>query len=203
MALQSAEQVAGLVLMSGYYYPTPRAEAIRVPAAAFPFVRRLMAPDTMRRVFAPCAVPERFKRTYPMPLAMRMSQMRAVDEEAAMLPGAAKAFCQLYRELSVPVCLIAGSEDRIVDTDRAFRCVCTGTSPPASSRVLPGADTWFITPLRSRCWRRSLLSAHTNAPKMTSQRSTQRTDAELASGCALVISPPPKVRFTVRPPRIG
>jgi pimeloyl-ACP methyl ester carboxylesterase len=117
MALQSAEQVAGLVLMSGYYYPTPRAEAIRVPAAAFPFVRRLMAPDTMRRVFAPCSVPERFKRTYPMPLAMRMSQMRAVDEEAAMLPGAAKAFCQLYRELSVPVCLIAGSEDRIVDTD--------------------------------------------------------------------------------------
>jgi pimeloyl-ACP methyl ester carboxylesterase len=118
IALQSAEHVAGLVLMSGYYYPMPRAEAIRVPAAAFPFVRRLMAPDTIRRVFAPCTVPERFKKTYPMPLAMRASQMRTVDEEAAMLLGAAKALCQLYRELSIPVHLIAGSEDRIVDTDQ-------------------------------------------------------------------------------------
>jgi pimeloyl-ACP methyl ester carboxylesterase len=118
MALQSAEQVAGLVLMAGYYYPTPRTEAIRVPAAAFPFVRRLMASDTMRRVFAPCTVPERFKRTYPMPLAMRMSQMRTVDEEAAMLLGAAKTLCQLYGKLSVPVRLIAGSHDRIVDTDQ-------------------------------------------------------------------------------------
>jgi hypothetical protein len=77
-----------------------------------------MASDTMRRVFAPCTVPERFKRTYPMPLAMRMSQMRTVDEEAAMLLGAAKTLCQFYGKLSVPVRLIAGSHDRIVDTDQ-------------------------------------------------------------------------------------
>jgi pimeloyl-ACP methyl ester carboxylesterase len=118
MALQSAEKVAGLVLLSGYYYPIPRPQAIRVPAAAFPFVRRLMAPDTVRRVFAPCAVPERFKRTYPLPRAMRLSHMMAVDEEAAMLLGATKVLCRQYRNLSVPVHLIAGSDDRIVDTDR-------------------------------------------------------------------------------------
>jgi pimeloyl-ACP methyl ester carboxylesterase len=53
-----------------------------------------------------------------MPLAMRMSQMRTVDEEAAMLLGAAKTLCQLYGKLSVPVRLIAGSHDRIVDTDQ-------------------------------------------------------------------------------------
>ena len=34
-----------------------------------------------------------------------------------MLLDAAKALCPLYGEMSVPVCLIAGSEDRIVDTD--------------------------------------------------------------------------------------
>jgi pimeloyl-ACP methyl ester carboxylesterase len=33
-----------------------------------------------------------------------------------MLLDAAKAFSRLYRELSVPVRLIAGSDDRIVDT---------------------------------------------------------------------------------------
>jgi pimeloyl-ACP methyl ester carboxylesterase len=118
MALESAEYVAGLVLMSGYYYPVRREDTIRVPAAAFPFVRRLMAPETMRRVFAPCTVPGRFKRTFPMPLAMRLSQMQAVDEEAAMLFDAAKVFSRLYRELSVPVRLIAGANDRVVDTDQ-------------------------------------------------------------------------------------
>jgi pimeloyl-ACP methyl ester carboxylesterase len=118
MALESAEDVAGLVLMSGYYYPMRRDETFRLPAAAFPFVRRLMAPETMRRVFAPCTVPGRFKRTYPMPLAMRLSQMQAVDDEAGMLLDAARVLSGLYRKLSVPVHLIAGADDRIVDTEQ-------------------------------------------------------------------------------------
>ena len=105
MALKSPEDVAGLVLLSGYYYPNQRADA-PVSAGAFPFtrevflhtmapfVRRLMAPGTVRRVFAPCAIPERFKQAYSLPLALRASQMRAVDEEAAMLgirPGRSAA----------------------------------------------------------------------------------------------------------------
>ena len=49
---------------------------------------------------------------------MGLSQMLAVDDEAAMLLPAVRALSQRYRELSLPVCLIAGSEDRIVDTDR-------------------------------------------------------------------------------------
>ena len=118
MALENAEGVAGLVLLSGYYYPIPHPKTIRVPATAFPFVRRLMAPDTIRRVFAPCAVPRRFQRTFPMPRALRLSQMLVVDEEAAMLLDATKALSRRYRELGVPVCLIAGSDDRIVDTNQ-------------------------------------------------------------------------------------
>ena len=129
MALENPEDVAGLVLLSGYYYPVSRPE-IAVPAGAFPFtrvvlrhtvapfVRRLMAPDTLRRVFAPCEVPERFKRTYPLPLAMRTSQMRAVDEEAAMLLDFTKAYCCRYEKVSVPVHLIAGSDDLIVNTEQ-------------------------------------------------------------------------------------
>ena len=125
MALEAPEDVSGLVLMSGYYYPVRRAE-IGVPfpfaRAVFqhtvgPFVRRLMAPDTLRRVFAPCEVPERFKVTYPMALAMRASQMRAVDEEGAMLFGAAKALSPHYWKLRMPVRLLAGSDDLIVDTE--------------------------------------------------------------------------------------
>jgi pimeloyl-ACP methyl ester carboxylesterase len=127
MALERPDHVTGLVLLSGYYYPAPRPE-IAVPATAFPFtgavlrhavvpfVRRMLAPNTLRRVFAPCPVPERFKQTYPLHLAMRSSQMRAVDEEAAMLADCADELCPFYQELSVPVCMMAGSNDLIVDT---------------------------------------------------------------------------------------
>jgi pimeloyl-ACP methyl ester carboxylesterase len=128
MALRSPDDVAGLVLLSGYYYPIPRAES-PVGAGAFPFtrvvlhhtvtpfMRRLLAPGTVRRVFAPCAVPDRFKQAYPLPLALRASQMRSVDEEAAMLLESAKALCPHYEKIGVPVHIIAGSQDQIVDTE--------------------------------------------------------------------------------------
>jgi pimeloyl-ACP methyl ester carboxylesterase len=121
MALESPDAVAGLVLMSGYYYPT---RTDTVPPLLFAgealrhAVRRMMAPDTLRRVFAPRAVPERFSKVYPLRLAMRPSQMRAVDEEAGSLRSAARALSPLYGEVRVPVHLIAGSEDRIVDTEQ-------------------------------------------------------------------------------------
>src|SRR5262249_31310222 len=87
--------------------------------------------NTLRRVFAPCAVPDRFQRSFPLPLAMRASQMRAVEEEAAMLHLAARALSRFYKELSVPVVLIAGADDRIVDTDvhsaRLHRALGTST----------------------------------------------------------------------------
>jgi len=124
MALERPAEVAGLVLISGYYYPVPRPATVMAPAA-FPFasevlryvMRRLMAPETLRRVFAPCLVPDRFKRDFPLQLATRESQMRTVEEEAAELPHAARTLCRTYQNVSVPVHLIAGLNDRIVDTE--------------------------------------------------------------------------------------
>lgn len=129
LSLQGPENVAGLVLLSGYYYPMPSAHANAHTPSAFPivddvfrhtvvpFLGRVMAPAAVRRVFAPCAVPERFKREYSIPHALRPSQTKAVAEEAGMLPEYAKALGRRYKEVSVPVRLIAGSDDRIVDTD--------------------------------------------------------------------------------------
>src|SRR4029453_5016542 len=65
-----------------------------------------------------CMVPKRFKSTFPMPLAMRLSHMQAVDDEAGMLFDAAKTFSGLFHILVVPCRLIAGSDDRIVDTEQ-------------------------------------------------------------------------------------
>jgi pimeloyl-ACP methyl ester carboxylesterase len=128
LALEGGQDVAGLVLLSGYYYPMPRQRPKARSSSSFPFmddvvrqavmpfVWRLTAPGAVKRIFAPCAVPERFMRTYSMADALRPSQMRAVEEEAAMLTEAAKTLSELYGELSVPVRLLAGSHDRIVET---------------------------------------------------------------------------------------
>ena len=124
LALKDPEKVAGLVLLSGYYYPMPMppSNANTLAASMFPivmpFVWRLMAPGAVRRVFEPCAVPERFKKNYSIPHALRPSQIKAVAEEAAMLVESARSLSRLYKELSVPVRLIAGSDDRIVETDK-------------------------------------------------------------------------------------
>jgi pimeloyl-ACP methyl ester carboxylesterase len=129
MALDSPADVAGLVLLSGYYFPAAPlktlsaavGQALPLPRhvvrhMVVPVVRRLMAPSTVQRIFAPCAVPERFKQAYSIPLALRASQINAVEQEAAMLVDATGALCRLYPELAVPVRLIAGSDDGIVDT---------------------------------------------------------------------------------------
>ena len=126
LALEGPDQVAGLVLLSGYYYPVARPTALASAAsplgdalrqAAMPLVGRLLASEAVRRVFAPCEVPESFKRHYSIPHALRPSQIKAVREEADMLMEAASRLCALYKELAVPVRLIAGSDDRIVDTN--------------------------------------------------------------------------------------
>jgi len=121
LALKGSGQVAGLVLLSGYYYPTPRSDTLaiaQVAAMLNPFMRGAMAAGAIRRVFAPLAVPERFRRAYSIALALRPSQIRAVREETAMLIDAAAALSRRYAELNIPVGIIAGSEDRIVETDK-------------------------------------------------------------------------------------
>ena len=90
LALEDPEKVAGLVLLSGFYYPVQRSCTNALAPFGFPIVdevfRRtallfgghLMASNAVRRVFAPCAVPERFKRLYSIPHALRPSQIKAV-----------------------------------------------------------------------------------------------------------------------------
>ena len=121
-------RVKGLVLLSGYYYPVTRAVAPMLSPfpivddvvwqTLMPVVWRLRAPGAVRTIFAPCPVPDRFKRTYSMPDALRPSQMRAVQEEATMLADATAELRPLYKDVSVPVRLIAGSDDRVVDTNK-------------------------------------------------------------------------------------
>jgi pimeloyl-ACP methyl ester carboxylesterase len=150
LALECGQDVSGLVLLSGYYYPTPlpsRPKAAPVTSfslvddvlrqAMMPFVWRLAAPGAVKRIFAPCDVPERFKQLYSIPDALRPSQMKAVAEEAEMLAEAARNLGTLYKELNTPVRLIAGSDDGIVETER-HSARLHRELPSSTLRVVPG-----------------------------------------------------------------
>ncbi|WP_250530445.1 alpha/beta hydrolase [Caballeronia sp. ATUFL_F1_KS4A] len=129
MALEPRLDIRGLTLISGYYYPTARADvAISAPAAmpivgdvlrytVSPIVARMMYGRTVQAMFAPRAVPDAFHGHVPRELVLRPSQMRATAEDAACMIPAAASMSGRYGEIDVPVRIFAGSDDAIVDTD--------------------------------------------------------------------------------------
>ena len=128
LALEQPQDVGALVLLGGYYYPTARADVLTsgpaVPVVGdlmrltvSPLLGRLMAPAVIRRVFAPAPVAESFSHV-PLELALRPAQIRATAADTAlMIPGAAQ-LSRRYGELSLPVVIVAGAGDRIVDVER-------------------------------------------------------------------------------------
>jgi pimeloyl-ACP methyl ester carboxylesterase len=129
LALKHPETVASLVLASGYYYPTPRADVaiLATPAAPVlgdilshtvsPIISRLMWPLLLRKIFHPSQVPEKFK-AFPKEMTFRPSQIRASAQESALLIPDAFNLQAYYPKLKMPVVIIAGDGDRLVDIDR-------------------------------------------------------------------------------------
>jgi pimeloyl-ACP methyl ester carboxylesterase len=129
LALKYPQTVAGLVLASGYYYPTVRADVVALSGPAIPVVgdimsytlspiiSRLMWPLVMRKLFGPSAVPEKFKG-FPKEMAVRPSQIRASAEESALMIPDAVALQGDYAKLSMPVVIVAGEEDRLIDINK-------------------------------------------------------------------------------------
>ena len=128
LALKYPELVQGLVLASGYYYPTfrPDVVALSAPAAPLigdvlgrtvsPLVSRLMWPLMMAKIFGPRTVPKKFEG-FPKEMAVRPSQIYALAAELALMIPDAFHFIGEYANLKMPVVIIAGDEDRLVDTD--------------------------------------------------------------------------------------
>lgn len=125
MGLQVPDFVRGLVLLSGYYYPTPRLDVAVVAQPAIPvigdimrytvspMVSRLLWPLLAKRVFAPLNVAERFRQLSPW-MALRPGQLRASGAEAALMIPAAMSLSKRLDTLRVPVQIITGTQDRIV-----------------------------------------------------------------------------------------
>jgi pimeloyl-ACP methyl ester carboxylesterase len=128
LALKYPQLVAGLILASGYYYPTVRADVILSSGPAVPIVGdilshtlspilgRMMWPLLLRKIFGPSPVPRKFGG-FPKAMALRPSQVRASAADSALMIPGAFALRKDYASLTMPVVIIAGEEDRLVDID--------------------------------------------------------------------------------------
>jgi len=126
LAIRHPSFVEALVLASGYYFPTARANvaASSVPAipglgdiisyTVPPILSRVMWPAMLRKVFGPQSVPEKFAG-FPKEMAVRPSQIRAGAAEAALMIPSAFASSKTYSELEMPMIILAGEDDRLID----------------------------------------------------------------------------------------
>jgi pimeloyl-ACP methyl ester carboxylesterase len=129
LARRNRDVVAGLVLEGGYFYPSARLDVwfMSLPAVPLlgdvlrhtvsPPLSRALWPLLMRKIFGPNAQPPKFKG-FPRGMALRPSQLRASAEESAlMIPGAIAAQGS-YADLTQPVAIIAGANDRMVSAEQ-------------------------------------------------------------------------------------
>jgi pimeloyl-ACP methyl ester carboxylesterase len=130
LALNHPESVGGLVLGSGYYFPTTRVDVALfspppVPvlgdALAYtiaPLIGEAIAPPLIKKMFAPQPVSPRFEREFPLPLALRPSQIKAYSEDAAHMIAAAQQLSPNYSSIRCPTVILTGDADRIVNMER-------------------------------------------------------------------------------------
>jgi pimeloyl-ACP methyl ester carboxylesterase len=129
LALDHPEDVRRLVLLGGYYYPTARVDALLTAPVALPVLgdvmrytvtavsARLMLKGLVRAMFAPREVPARFIATLSREMMVRPIQLRANAEDAAFMIPQAKANAARHRELRMPVAILAGAQDKVIDVE--------------------------------------------------------------------------------------
>jgi pimeloyl-ACP methyl ester carboxylesterase len=133
LALQSDYAVRGLVLASGYYFPTFRMDFWLMSGPAVPLLGDLMRytispiiswaimPKVIRTLFAPRAVPPEFRNEFPISLSLRPKQLRAAAEESAFLIPVAAQLQLQYQNILCPVRIVHGKDDRLIEPEQSRR----------------------------------------------------------------------------------
>jgi pimeloyl-ACP methyl ester carboxylesterase len=150
MALDHPQDAAALVLLSGYYTPTARSDVVLFSGPAIPVLGDLLRytiaplasllilPILVRKIFAPGPVPGHFRHGFPFGLALRPSQLRASAADTALMVQGAFAMRHRHGELAMPVIILSGDGDRIVDLGRQSARLHLEV-PGSELRVVPGA----------------------------------------------------------------
>lgn len=130
LGLNHPQRVRGLVLLSGYYYPTMRLDSLLFAPPAIPvlgdimrytvspLLGRLLTPWLLSQMFAPSPVPDTFRAAVPTELMLRPWQLRAGAAEAGLMVPAAFSLRRRYGELRMPIRIIAGTDDRVAHAQR-------------------------------------------------------------------------------------
>jgi pimeloyl-ACP methyl ester carboxylesterase len=149
MALDFPQDVAALVLVSGYYFPTVRGDvAVFSPPAVplvgdvmrmtiGPVVGRLATPLMTKAIFTPLPVPASFE-DFPIEMSLRPSQIRATSADTAMMVPAAALLSARYGELALPVEIVAGDGDIVAYCDRHAERL-HGQLPGSGLKIIAGA----------------------------------------------------------------
>jgi pimeloyl-ACP methyl ester carboxylesterase len=137
LAMALAGEAKGLVLVSGYYFPTRRVDVWLLAGPAIPILGDLMRytiaplgswlllPKLLKILFTPRPVSDVFAQEFPLALTVRPTQLRSAAEESAMLIWAAATLAPQYPQLACPVAVMAGDQDRVVEHDQASRLHAT------------------------------------------------------------------------------
>ena len=131
--LRNDYPIRGLVLASGYYFPTWRWDVWIMSGPAIPILGDLLRytiapiiswailPGAFRKLFSPRPVPEKFKNGFPASLTLRPKQLRAAAEESAFLLPTAAQFQSRYPDIRCPVRIFHGTGDRVIEPEQARR----------------------------------------------------------------------------------
>ncbi|WP_245460263.1 alpha/beta hydrolase [Mesorhizobium sp. M1B.F.Ca.ET.045.04.1.1] len=126
MARRCPGSVAGVVLVSGYHYPSPRFELALSALPALPLIgtvfRHTLLPPlvglgwgwSMRKIFGPAAISSAFAAA-TRELACRPSQLRSIAAESFLMWVAAAFARSRHADICVPVGIIAGASDQLFD----------------------------------------------------------------------------------------
>jgi pimeloyl-ACP methyl ester carboxylesterase len=133
IGLQNDYPIRGLVLASGYYFPTWRWDFWMMSGPAIPvlgdLVRYTIAPiiswailpALFRKLFAPRSIPENFMHHFPSSLTIRPKQLRAAAEESAFLIPEATRLQSRYSSIRCPVHIFHGTGDQLIEPEQARR----------------------------------------------------------------------------------
>ena len=133
LALGKDYPVRGLVLASGYYFPTARWDVWMMSGPAVPVLGDLlrytiapiiswtMLPVLFRKLFAPRSIPQPFKNEFPTSLTLRPKQLKAAAEESALLIPIAAQFQPQYAAINCPVHILHGSDDQVIEVEQSRR----------------------------------------------------------------------------------
>jgi pimeloyl-ACP methyl ester carboxylesterase len=132
LALDHPDEIAGLVLLAGPYITVNRPEPLLLALPSIPVVGTLLAntampilaraarPRIVKQIFAPDPVPPAFA-AFPAELGLRSSHVQATAGDAGLLQLAELRLSKRYKELRLPVAIVAGDGDRLVPYEQAER----------------------------------------------------------------------------------